>query len=390
MLPLGLFRIRNFVAANAATLALYGVFNGAFFLLIIYLQAALGYSALTAGTASVPVSLTMVALASRLGRLTSPLGPRRPMTLGLTLVAVGIGLLAWLDPGDSYWTGVLPGVLIFAFGLALTVPPLTNAAVSSVPGPRSGLASAVNTAVARTAGLVFVAVLGLIFAVVSRSQLPAPQASDNPAVIIDARDRPTAALESGIVDRAQPQLQTVLTDATVDAYRAAMLAAVLVALLGALLAWRTIEDPGDRCGLREWLTRLGQSRRRDSPASSDRGHRAQRRDGRQSTLRDGSVEAATDGDGDAKPAVGKSADGGDAAGALDGAPPELRIRVRGMRCSGCERAVETAVADVPGVREAKANYRTGDVWILTDTSGVDAEMIRQSIDRAGYRIRVED
>lgn len=173
MLPLGLFRIRNFVAANGATLALYGAFNGAFFILIIYLQAALGYSALAAGTASVPVSLMMVGLASRLGRATAPLGPRRPMALGLTLVGAGLALLVSLEPGDSYWTGVLPGVLVFAFGLALTVPPLTDAAVSSVPDPRSGLASAVNNAVVRTAGLVFVAVLGLVFAVVFRSTLPA-------------------------------------------------------------------------------------------------------------------------------------------------------------------------------------------------------------------------
>ncbi len=283
MLPLALFRIRNFVAANAATLALYGVFNGAFFILIIYLQAALGYSALAAGTASVPVSLTMVGLASRLGRLTAPLGPRRPMALGLTLVGAGLALLAGLEPGDSYWTGVLPGVLVFAFGLALTVPPLTNAAVSSVPGPRSGLASAVNTAVARTAGLVFVAVLGLVFAVVFRSTLPPPAATDDPAVVAAARDRPTAALESGITDEAQPQLQAVLADATVDAYRAAMLTAVLVALLGALLAWRTIEDPADRCGIRQWLTRLRGGRDDERPEPDGHDDAQRRRDGRGST-----------------------------------------------------------------------------------------------------------
>jgi ABC-type nickel/cobalt efflux system permease component RcnA len=208
----------------------------------------------------------MVLLASRLGRLTTPLGPRRPMALGLTLVGGGLALLSTLEPGDSYWTGVLPGVLVFAFGLALTVPPLTNTAVSSVPGPRSGLASAVNTAVARTAGLVFVALLGLVSAVVFRAGLPTPQASANPAVIAEARDRPTGALESGIVDQAQAEVEALLVDATVEAYRAAMLAAVLVALLGALLAWRTIEDPADRCGIREWLRRL---HRRGSQRPSD-------------------------------------------------------------------------------------------------------------------------
>jgi len=83
MLPLGLFRVRNFTAANAATLALYGVFNGNFFIFVIYLQTALGYSPLAAGAAGVPLTLMMIAFASRFGALTAPLGPRRPMTLGL-------------------------------------------------------------------------------------------------------------------------------------------------------------------------------------------------------------------------------------------------------------------------------------------------------------------
>lgn len=385
MLPLGLFRIRNFVAANAATLALYGVFNGAFFLLIIYLQAALGYSALVAGTASVPVSLTMVLLASRLGRLTAPLGPSRPMAVGLTLVGGGLALLSTLDPDDSYWTGVLPGVLVFALGLALTVPPLTNAAVSSVPGPRSGLASAVNTAVARTAGLVFVAVLGLVFAVVFRATLPTPQASPDPAVIAEARDRPTGALESGIVDQAQAQVEALLVDATVDAYRAAMLAAVLVALLGALLAWRTVEDPADRRRLREWLKRL--RRRGDTHSAQPRGdHSRQRaRDDRRIRSRGKSEAPAAD--------ARETRAGGHAmvAGPLQeaGETQELRFRLRGMRCSGCERAVESAVAAVAGVHQVAADRRTGEVRILVDRQ-TDPASLLASINGAGYGISVNE
>jgi EmrB/QacA subfamily drug resistance transporter len=256
MLPLQLFRIRNFTAANAATLALYGVFNGNFFILIIYLQTALGYSALAAGAASVPLTLMMVGLASRLGRLTAPLGPRRPMTLGLLLIAGGLGVLVGLEPGDSYWTAVLPGVVLFGLGLAFAVPPLTDAAVSSVPGSRSGLASAVNNAVARGAALLFVALLGLVFAVAFRAGLPAPESGAGAAVVERARERPTAALEPAVAGRAAPDVRAELVDTTVDAYRAAMLAGVLVALLGALLAWRGVQDPDDRCGLRQWLARL--------------------------------------------------------------------------------------------------------------------------------------
>ncbi len=387
MLPLGLFRIRNFVAANAATLALYGVFNGAFFVLIIYLQAALDYSALAAGTASVPVSLTMVALAARLGRLTAPLGPRRPMAFGLTLVGAGLGLLATLEPGDSYWTCVLPGVLVFAFGLALTVPPLTNAAVSSVPGSRSGLASAVNTAVARTAGLVFVALLGLVFAVVFRATLPTPQASANPGVIAEARDRPTAALESGIVDEAGADVEAALTDATVDAYHAAMLAAVLIALVGALVAWRAIEDPSDRRRLREWLKRL--RRRGDTHSAQPRGdHSRQRARNDRGIHSQGKREAPAPAPHARETCAGGHAIPGDSlAGA--GETQELRFRLRGMRCSGCERAVEAAVAAVPGVHQVAANCRTGEVKILVDRQADPASLLA-SIKGAGYGISVNE
>lgn len=255
MLPLGLFRIRNFTAANAATLALYGAFNGNFFILVIYLQTALGYSPLQAGAASVPLTVVMVGLASRLGRLTAPLGPRRPMVAGLVLVAAGLAVLARLEPGDGYWTAVLPGVLLFGLGLAFAVPPLTDAAVSSVPGARSGLASAVNNAVARTAALIFVALLGLIFAAGFRASLPDAATAEARRAFAQARERPTSALEPAVAG-ARPQVRRRLVDATVDAYRAATLAGVLVALAGVLVAWRGVRDPDDRPTLRTWALSL--------------------------------------------------------------------------------------------------------------------------------------
>lgn len=128
MLPLGLFRSRNLSAANAATLALYGIFNGGFFILTIYLQTALHYSPLKAGAATLPVTLLMIGLASRLGRVSERIGPRAPMTVGLALTGASFGMLATLRPGDGYALHVLPGVIIFGLGLALAVPPLTNTA----------------------------------------------------------------------------------------------------------------------------------------------------------------------------------------------------------------------------------------------------------------------
>jgi Na+/melibiose symporter-like transporter len=163
LLPLGLFRSRNFTAANLATLALYAVFNGNFFVLTIYLQTRLGYSPLAAGAATLPVTLLMIFLASRLGRLAAKTGPRWPMSLGMLLTATGIGLLALVRPGDVYAIHVLPGVLIFGVGLALTVPPLTNTAISAVADSQAGIASGVNDEAARVAALLGVGVVGLAY-----------------------------------------------------------------------------------------------------------------------------------------------------------------------------------------------------------------------------------
>ncbi len=256
MLPLGLFRVRNFTAANAATLALYGVFNGNFFIFVIYLQTALDYSPLAAGAAGVPLTLMMIAFASRFGALTAPLGPRRPMTLGLVLVSAGLAVLTLLRPGDGYVLHVLPGVLLFGLGLAFAVPPLTDAAVSSLPDSRAGLASAVNDAVARTAALLAVALIGLTFAVSFRSARAAQHqrqqrtAANNRAGTRAAhrrsgaigRTRRTPALARGTLDRNGGRLPS--GDGLRRGRRARGRA---TCLLG-------VQDPRGSPRLREWLT----------------------------------------------------------------------------------------------------------------------------------------
>jgi EmrB/QacA subfamily drug resistance transporter len=204
MLPMKLFRSRNLSAANGTTLALYAIFNGNFFILTIYLQTTLGYSPLAAGLATLPVTLFMIGLASRLGRLAVRTGPRLPMTIGILLTGAGLGLLAFLKPGDSYVTHVLPGIVLFGFGLALTVPPLTNTAVSSVPDSQTGIASGVNDLAARVAALLGVAIIGLVFAEAFRNWLPR---------------------------------------STITAYRAAMVAGVVIAIVGALVAFLGVRNP---------------------------------------------------------------------------------------------------------------------------------------------------
>src|SRR5260370_1987771 len=196
MLPLSLFRSRNFSAANGATLALYPLFNRNFFILTIYLQTVLRYSPLAACLATLPVTLLMIALASRLGRLAVRTGPRLPMSVGILLTAVGLGLLAFVEPGDSYFLHVLPGVVCFGLGLALTVPPLTNTAVSAVPDSQAGIASGVNDEAARVAALLGVAIVGVGFATAFCMSLE----KTNPAVDLErgrviqlARRQPHAA-----------------------------------------------------------------------------------------------------------------------------------------------------------------------------------------------------
>lgn len=162
MLPLALFRVPNFAAANLATLAVYAALTGNFFFLVIYLQSVVGYSPLAAGAALLPVTALMLALSPLAGRVAERSGPRLPMTVGPLVAAAGILLFVGLERGDSYMTAVFPGAVVFGLGLALTVAPLTSAVMASVEPASTGIASAVNNAVARTGGLLAVAALGLV------------------------------------------------------------------------------------------------------------------------------------------------------------------------------------------------------------------------------------
>jgi EmrB/QacA subfamily drug resistance transporter len=159
MLPLDIFRARQFTSANVVTFAVYGALGGALFLLPIQLQLSLGYSPLEAGTALLPITLVMLALSARAGRLSQRIGPRLPMTLGPIVAGGGLALLSFVQPGTSYLTTFLPAITVFALGLALTVSPLTATVLAAAPVAHAGLASAVNNAVARAAGLIAVAVL---------------------------------------------------------------------------------------------------------------------------------------------------------------------------------------------------------------------------------------
>jgi EmrB/QacA subfamily drug resistance transporter len=171
MLPLSVFRSRQFSATNLVTFVVYGALGGAFFLLPVQLQQVGGYSPLQAGTALLPVTVVMLVLSARSGALAGRIGPRLQMSTGPLLVGLGLLLLSRAGAGERYATVVLPAVLVFGLGLATTVAPLTATALSSVRGGHEGIASAVNNDVARTAGLVAVAVLPALAGLTGSSYL---------------------------------------------------------------------------------------------------------------------------------------------------------------------------------------------------------------------------
>ncbi|HWD24548.1 MAG TPA: MFS transporter [Acidimicrobiales bacterium] len=162
LLPLALFRVRQFSAANGVTFLVYGALGGAIFLLPVELQLVDGYSPLSSGLAILPVTVIMFVFSARSGALSARIGPRLQMSLGPVVVGGGLVMLQLATHGSSYLTDVLPAVLVFGTGLALTVAPLTTTALGAVASRHAGVASAVNNVVARAAGLLAVAVLPVL------------------------------------------------------------------------------------------------------------------------------------------------------------------------------------------------------------------------------------
>jgi EmrB/QacA subfamily drug resistance transporter len=159
MLPLSIFAERQFAATNAVTFLVYAALVGATFLLPVVLQVVWGYSPLASGLALLPLTIILLALSARSGQLATRIGPRLQMSAGPVVVGAGLARLTLVTSGSNYVVYVLPAVVVFALGLAITVAPLTATAMSSAPAELSGIASAVNNDVARFGGLLAVAVL---------------------------------------------------------------------------------------------------------------------------------------------------------------------------------------------------------------------------------------
>jgi uncharacterized membrane protein len=173
MLPLSVFKSHQFSAANAVTFIVYGALSGALFLVPVELQLVVRYTALQSGLALLPITVIMLLLSPRSGRLATRIGPRLQMSLGPIVVGVGLVLLTQATHSGSYFTMVLPAMVVFGAGLTITVAPLTSTAMSAAPAEHAGIASAVNNAVARAAGLIAVTVLPLLAGLTGAAALQA-------------------------------------------------------------------------------------------------------------------------------------------------------------------------------------------------------------------------
>jgi EmrB/QacA subfamily drug resistance transporter len=248
MLSLSLFRRRNFSVGNASTLLVYGGLGGSTFLLPLFLQEVADYTPLAAGGSLLPVTVLMFLLSSRFGALADRFGPRWFMGLGPIVAGIGLGWFAFMDADVDYLRDVFPGAVIFGLGLAMTVAPLTATVLGGVDEEHAGLASGINNAIARVAGLVAIAFVGAVVSAQFASTLDAKAKQIRPtlsvqAAVAEAKDRALAARAPANTGPQRPQLQAALTDASVDGYAAGMLVMAILVVAGGVVSAVGIVNP---------------------------------------------------------------------------------------------------------------------------------------------------
>jgi EmrB/QacA subfamily drug resistance transporter len=241
MLPLSLFRRRNFAIGNVETFSMYAGLGLLFFFLILFLQQVAGFSAVAAGTTTLPVTAMMFLLSTRFGALADRHGPRFFMGVGPLIAAVGLALFLRLDADVDYLTDLLPALLVFALGLSMTVAPLTATVLADADESNAGIASGTNNAIARVASLIAIAAVGGLVASSFGNSLrdDLGPVAERPAVsraIDAAAEQPLARVTASNAPPAvRARLAQVSQDASVDAFHLAIgIAALLVALGGAL------------------------------------------------------------------------------------------------------------------------------------------------------------
>ena len=244
MLPLDLFRRRNFAAGNAATLAIYAGLSASFFYLPIFLQGTAGFTAVKAGLSLVPLTVMLFLLSKQFGALADRIGARPLMTAGPLIAGGGLLLLLRLDADASYLTGVAPAVTLLGLGMAMVVAPLTATVLSDADQEHAGVASGVNNAVAEVAGLVAIAAIGAVVAAqfVADVDEGVGDAARNPAVAAAVEETRTRPLTADVEGPAAPVLRPVAEEASVRAFRAGIAVAAGLMLLGGLISAAGIRD----------------------------------------------------------------------------------------------------------------------------------------------------
>jgi hypothetical protein len=252
ILPLELFRIRNFTGANLLTLFLYAALGGAMFFLPLNLIQIQGYSATAAGAALLPFILLFSFLSRWAGGLVERWGPKKPLVVGPLIVGFAFVLLALPGQGGSYWTTFFPGIVLLGLGMATSVAPLTTVVMTSVSADRAGVASGVNNAVARMAALLAIAVFGVAMLQVFNSALDgrinsldlspvARHLLDNDRAKLAAMEPPPTS-DPETAD----SVRSAIADSFIDGFRRVLTLAAALAVLGALIAWLVIEDRPQR------------------------------------------------------------------------------------------------------------------------------------------------
>jgi len=252
MVPPAMFRSRTFFGTNLLTLLLYAALGGSLFFLPFNLVQLQHYSPAAAGAALVPFILLISLLSRWAGGLVTRYGARLPLVLGPLISAFGFALLALPAKGGSYWLTFFPGVVVLGVGMGLTVAPLTAVVMNSVDGNHAGVASGVNNAIARTAGLLSVAALGLEMSVIFNGNLDtklAALALSDPMVAMVNTQRShlaAATFPPALPPALRDQLQRHFEQAYVAGFRGVMLTAAALAALSACTAWWYLDASGQR------------------------------------------------------------------------------------------------------------------------------------------------
>jgi EmrB/QacA subfamily drug resistance transporter len=252
MMPLGLFRSRAFSGANLLTFLLYGALSGALFFVPFNLIQVQGYSATIAGAALLPLILLLFALSRWSGGLVARYGSKLPLVVGPLIAAVGFALFALPGadaPPERYWTTFFPAVVTLGLGMAITVAPLTTTVMGAVDSGHSGIASGINNAVSRAAGLIAIAVLGIVvlgaFNNSLDKRLAAIKLSPEVRQAIDRERIKLAGAEipPGVSAETRIELKKAINESFVDGFRLAMLIGAALALASAVSAYVIIDVP---------------------------------------------------------------------------------------------------------------------------------------------------